>query len=238
MKKFLAGTALAVACLAPLSTAKAVTVCGGSIQLSFCGSVVVTAVPNGTGGTDVSITVVNVSGNPIYGGDPLAVFTAIGLTDVSNIGTLTDFKVQAADGTLYTIYWDFQDKSQIGGGSKIDLDILAHTDNGVHYGLSALCSPNAVTPDPIYTGGFGGCAVNSVTFSFTSSSGNFSFGDVFIKAQAPTGSIECDFAYPSGTSLSCNTTTVPEPASIVLVGTGLMALGRRASRWRRRNQNV
>ncbi len=227
MKKILAGTALAVACLAPLSAAKAADFCTTGLTLNFCGSVVITTVPSGTG-TLVSIKVLNTSGG-VAGGNPLAVFTAIGLTDVSSWGTLGSLSVTSGG----TGHWELNTNEQGGGG--INVDINNSTTNGVHYALSSFCS-GAATPDAVYTGGSGingPCGLNYVTFSFTSSVANLTIGDFFIKAQGANSS-ECDFSL-NGTGISCNTTTVPEPASIVLVGTGLMALGRRASRWRRRN---
>jgi PEP-CTERM motif len=238
MKKLVTGMALAVACLVPLSAAKAFDFCTTGLALNFCGSVVVTTSLNTvTGGTNVVLTVLNTSGGPL-GGNPLAVFTSIGLTDVSSIGTLGPVVVRSG-GIDYSSHWALTTGAQGGGGITVDINAGTIPGSTIKYGISSACSG---TTDRIYTGGIGGCGfTNNVTISFSTSTawGTFTAGDVFVKAQGVNSS-ECDFSLtsPTGVPTGCNQTTVPEPATLTLFGTGLLALGSRVKRWRRRNNNV
>jgi opacity protein-like surface antigen len=229
MKKILAGTALAVACLTPLASAKAVEVipgvpfCTNSLALNFCGSVEVTVVDHGTYST-VQFTVYNTSS---VSATQAAVFTAIGLEGVSGItGTESISNLSVMMGTTSFGGWDVDINKSLGGG--VNVDILASTTAGINWGISSECSG---AQNLIYT-----CGTNAVIISFDVTPGFvLGGGDVFVKAQNARGgglSGECII----GTD--CSSTNVPEPASIILVGTGLMALGRRASRWRRRNQTA
>lgn len=227
MKKLVTGLAIAAACLAPLSAAKAQAFCTTGLALNFCGSVVVSTAPNGSGGTLVTIQVLNTSGGAL-GGNPLAVFTSIGLEGVNNAGTLSNFSVSAG-GVNYTSHWELVKNESVGGGVNIDINSSTMPGSTINFGISSACSGSV---DRIYSGGIGGCAPNVVTISFETTTANFAagFNNVYIKAQGDNSS-ECLLG-------SGCTTTVPEPTSIVLVGTGLMALGSRANRWRRRNQKV
>jgi hypothetical protein len=228
MKKILAVTALAVACLTPLASAKAEgfstgPFCTSGLALNFCGSVDVSVIDHGSYST-VQFTVYNTSPT---NATAAAVFTAIGLEGVSGItGAESISNLSVMMGATSFGGWGVDINKSVGGG--VNVDILASTTAGINWGISSECSG---AQNLIYT-----CGTNAVVISFdVTPDFVLGDGDVFVKAQNARGgglSGECII----GTA--CSSTNVPEPASIVLVGTGLMALGRRASRWRRRNQNA
>ena len=233
MNKVLTYTAFAAGLLAPFMTARADTrdwgsFCTTGLALNFCGSVQVSAVATAGGGTDVSFTVLNTSGG-VQGGDYRAVFTAIGLDNIGTSSTSVGPVTVIMNGTTYT-GWQIQLNKERGGG--VNVDLLADTEHGIKNGISSACGP---ITDRITTGGIGGCSGGShtVTISFhISSTFDLASANLFIKAQGLNSS-ECVI----GTACSSTTTTIPEPATLTLLGTGMLALaGTRMSRWRRRNE--
>lgn len=133
--------------------------------------------------------------------------------------------------TDYSPYWQATLDKETGGGATMHIDALTSPDQGINYGISSACPS---TGKRIYSGGIGGCAggSNTVSISFhVSNSFVLSNANVFIKAGGNNSS-ECFIGS------SCSTTTTPEPATIALVGTGLLALGGRVSRWRRRKDDT
>lgn len=226
-KHFLAGTVLAVSLGLPFASARADyrdwgSFCTTGLSLNFCGSVQVSAVTVATGGTDVVFTVLNTSGGA-FGGDYRAVFTVIGLDNigVSNSTTFSDLTVMM-NGTSYS-GWQVELNTTRGGG--VNIDMAADTENGINNGISSACGP---IENRITTGGIGGCAGGShtVAISFHTSS-TFALADaqLVIKAQGFDSSV-CVI----GTDCS---TVVPEPSTLALLGTGVLALCMRRSRWRR-----
>lgn len=230
--KVLASLALAASLVGPLSRAEAQTrdwgsFCTTGLSLNFCGSAQVSAVPNSGGGTDVTFTVLNTSGG-VAGGDARAVFTAIGLDNIGISGTtVVGPATVTMNGTTYS-GWGVDVNKSIGGGLNVDL--LTSTTNGIVNGISSACGPVA---GRIADGGIGGCASGPypVTISFhISSTLDLANANLFIKQQGVVSS-ECII----GTQCSVTTTTTPEPATLMLFGTGLFSLAGGMTRRRRRN---
>jgi hypothetical protein len=232
MKHLLAGTVLAGALSVPFASARADyrdwgSFCTTGLSLNFCGSVQVSAVTVATGGTDVVFTVLNTSGGAL-GGDYRAVFTSIGLDNIgiSNSTTFSNVTVMM-NGTTYS-GWQVELNKERGGG--VNTDLVTDTENGINNGISSACGP---VDNRITTGGIGGCPGGSHTVAISFHIGStfvLSDAQLVIKAQGFNSSV-CVIG--TGCSLS-TTTTVPEPSTLALLGTGVLALATRSISRRRR----
>jgi hypothetical protein len=237
VKKLFAATVMAAALGVPFASARADyrdwgSFCTTGLSLNFCGSVQVSAVTANTGGTDVVFTVLNTSGGAL-GGDYRAVFTAIGLDNIG-INKTTPFSVVTVvmNGTSYP-GWQLEINKERGGG--VNVDMLSDTKNGINYGISSACGPISTR---VTTGGIGGCSSGSHTVAISFHIGTtfaLSNAQLFIKAQGFNSS-ECVIGTrcaPPPPPPPPPPISVPEPSTLGLLATGMLALGQRTSRWRR-----
>jgi hypothetical protein len=210
--------------------------CGGvytGYPLAFCASVSVTVVSTDATHHRVSINVANLSGlNGSYVG---SVFTAIGLDNLDNdLANPANVVVSQGANVLCTNYNNSKqasdcwyvglDKQGQNGSGKID--ILPNTTNGSHMGIvSGLDDPNcaagkAGNPPRIYT-----CGANSpVSISFDIvGEWDPSNAELFVRAQVGPNEESTSCHTATGSNI-CEPTIVPEPATLLLMGSGFLGL--------------
>ena len=266
MKRLVAGLMLGAALVAPSSvTAQTLTngstyeFCGGAAYV-FCGLVNLTVTNPSVGLYHVALTVVNRSG--VNGSRAGAEFVSIGLENVfptpgsglafSNFNLYTGTwngssftslgsACAAADPSRPDGCWNIQANKSEGGGINVDFD--ASTTTGNKPAISASC--NASDPAPrataseIYT-----CARGSDMSLWRPIQINFDVNraitgaDLYVKAiDKALGSTDCLSTQTRYSASLCTpVTSTPEPASMALLGSGLLglfggaALRRRAKR--------
>ncbi len=172
------------------------------------------------------------------------ILTQIGLTNNVNIvptgSTVSSMTGYAAGSN--TSLWALFNNQHPNGGGNITLDFLGATganggggpssssNNGIVNSCSALASS-----DKYWVSQCGGGMAVSFDFGVSSTTGwDLAQSQVYFKAQnGPSGnSVEC-FTGSTGDT-ACNPTTAPEPATLLLLGTGLSLAALPAARRRRR----
>ena len=254
MKRLVAGLVLGVALVAPasmraqtLTNGSTYEFCGGGAYI-FCGMVNLTITNPSVGLYHVALVVVNRSGD--YGSRAGAEFVSIGLENVlptPGVGlALSNFALYtgswngsaftnlgsacaAADPSRADGCWNLQTYKSEGGGVNVDFD--ASTTTGNRPALSASC--NSSDPVPRATSGeIFTCARGSNLSLWRPIQINFDVNqaitgaDLYVKAiDATLGSTEClSVTTRASASLCTPVTSTPEPASMVLLGSGLVTL--------------
>ncbi len=231
MKRLMLGVAATV--LMPVS-ASAVTpgstynFCGGS-GFTFCASV---------GGYTVTLEVVNRS--LPTGSNAPAQFVSIGLENVlppgETLSTPSNFRLQQGtwNGTQYVFAdvcgtnptcWNMATNKNEAGGVQVDFDANATQGNQISIASNCQASDPHWNVDPINTCGQGsdGALWHPVRISFDVTQGITS-ADLYVKAIA-NGSTECLLGSETiPCTITPPVTSVPEPATMTLLASGLAAL--------------
>ena len=238
-------------------------ICGGEYPgfsgFGLCASITATVLPStvNPGKYTVTFTVYNMSGlggesydgstitalgiDGIDGGEYVAGSLSVTGTCLKNDGTVTENC--AAPTTGKGAAWAVvDDETNYAGGFKIDLSTLST--KGVNYGIISQCGVDAgnAPAEVVFVTDCSGVGPNFVTISFDVTK-NFDPSTGLVYARAQNG-------YPDGEgSTSCletsdklpcvPVTTVPEPLTLTLFGTGVAALGGiKVLRHRRREDEV
>ena len=221
--------------------------CGGAGYV-FCGMVNLSLTSLGANSTRIELVVANRSGG-VAGSRNGAEFVSIGLENVLPVMTgsisFSNFSMTTGgwNGTTFTSTgypcaaadapscgWNIVANKNEGGGVNVDLD--ASTATGNHPAISALCNasdpgPRATTSE-VYTCSKGTdlSLWHPVKIAFTVNQ-NVTGADLYVKAiDATLQSTDCLSVQSNRSATLCTgtTTTTPEPASLALLGSGLVGI--------------